>query len=530
MDELNHWLFSHGYTNAKAVGKGLERSNSVSDCQWGGTLYVPMVEYTQFLNLLSSALMVTDASLCINEYHGPIFRFFMDFDMVWESDMSQSERLTHVFEILKCVQENLVAFLEDPSTASQLLRCAVCLPNATAPTGHADDSNRIKWGMHFIWPNLYVDTVRSLLMHHHCMTQLKRVFPNDDWDKVMDAGVYYAKNTIRMILNKKGHKDKQNQEIVLVEQRWYDLRCLVGADGVPLPDNTSRMSIQRKLLLTSIRYHVRGRAELTNGWIKPETLPNLSADEVLLCTVGGGGGSSSSSSSSSSGSHLYSEDRRSMEADYKDAKESKDAARTPEMMRLQEFIRTQTDSAYRSISIQTLFRISDTCFILHFDGEGATFCLNYGRMHNSAHIYAMVLIKARKAQLRFGCFCRHDTVKDRITGQPCKEYIKTSTLYPLPKDLGDELFPTLRNSNARPSFRGVANFTDMQARAAHTSVVPAHLAGLPCASLMDMSGDRLVAMANEVLQQQEETGKSAMPPRKRARKGAAALPPPAEEE
>lgn len=144
-----------------------------------------------FLNAYAIAV-VKDLRPCIVELRTPVFRLFLDLDVLTAAD-SPLDRA----RVMSILQQRAIAFFATDDTP----RAAVC---TTAPKTQHD--GHVKAGLHVIWTNVWATSAVALAFRAAVVEDLDAAMPDacaKPWAKVVDACVFTA-NGLRMPFSEKG--------------------------------------------------------------------------------------------------------------------------------------------------------------------------------------------------------------------------------------------------------------------------------------------------------------------------------------
>ena len=181
----------------------------------GGKLSVPDEHAGTFLNIYFRSVAVKRERLCVVELKTPVFRLFFDLDIRF-SKAADTEAVTKTIDHL-CVsihrfvtegffdihQKNSQQALDTVSDISYVCQ---------APT--KDENDGIKYGVHLIFPGIYVNSPIALKARETLLEAIPDAFddtftmPKNSWEDVIDDSVYRA-NGLRMLYSHKGRVENR---------------------------------------------------------------------------------------------------------------------------------------------------------------------------------------------------------------------------------------------------------------------------------------------------------------------------------
>lgn len=173
------WLREHGWLLARA--SDARPTHLLLD---GGRARVPDESAGAFLNAYAIAV-VQGLRPCLVELRTPVFRLFLDLDVV--------ERADHPLDfarVMTVLQRRVGATFEEDAP-----RAVVC---ATPPAATADGG--LKAGRHVVWTNVWCTAATALALRAAVVDDLQAELPDacvKPWTAVVDACVFRA-NGLRM--------------------------------------------------------------------------------------------------------------------------------------------------------------------------------------------------------------------------------------------------------------------------------------------------------------------------------------------
>lgn len=157
----------------------------------GGKARVPPEHQGTFLNVYANSVMKNERT-CLSECRTEVFKLFVDLDGHAKEPPSQHtlEKVLTTFQ--SCAKAAFVC--EDP-----------CMVACTTDPKRTDKG--IKYGMHLIFKNVFVDALAAAAFREYTLSKLKDVEAfDDDWTTVFDAAVYKGSG-LRMVFATKGPSD-----------------------------------------------------------------------------------------------------------------------------------------------------------------------------------------------------------------------------------------------------------------------------------------------------------------------------------
>lgn len=309
------------------------------------------------------------------------------------------------------------------------LRCNVLANEKAAPEY---DERTMTWyvrlGYHVIFPYLMVDSRIALQLRAGCLAALRRFVtelpaPNR-WDTAIDYGVYLGHAHLRMPLCyksvrctvcKPGAKlpDCKCDGYAIHHNRRYWLVCCYRFDDriVHFDPATYNMFVRDPTMLVehcSIRrfnqpvaknFYAYPRSPRFNG-----ASPSGDIDTRKPSKFGAAGGKA------------FDEDKKGIGSGKKFY-----VSRDSPVFATLEMLVHQFDILYRRVRVRDILTNADmTWYKVLVDGEGAHFCHNVRRDHNSNSVYFYVT-RAKQVLVQ-RCWCQCKTIEGRHTGKFCSEY------------------------------------------------------------------------------------------------------------
>jgi hypothetical protein len=201
MNPLTNWFLSTGkFTN--------KESTSITHLLLDGGILDITNDYETFQILYAKYINFKN---CIVEKKTEFFKFFIDFDILTEKIIDESD-------YIKCIQDVIYEIYKIKD-----LKCIVATSDKFLKT-FKNDKEYYKQGFHFHWPEIVVDNVTALDIRSNIVTSLVTIFGkieyfNDPWEKIVDECVY-KKNGLRLIGSDKcnmadGKKQYENRVYIL---------------------------------------------------------------------------------------------------------------------------------------------------------------------------------------------------------------------------------------------------------------------------------------------------------------------------
>lgn len=363
-----------------------------------------------------------------------------------------------------------------------------------------------KIGAHFIFPNIVCDLNHMLQIRERAVFLFKKHFPHavgaSEWDDIIDIGIYTGNSGLRMPFSQKvetckachaGHRKRlkclecSNRPRVFVPQ-FYRPVLWLGTDHRHMNDVFTAMT--RTVANTMMRCSLRQPTayQCSFEFVRPESLGEYTGPRIVYTVANPSSENSSWTNSKREeliqGQH-HSAPTKKRKTDQSEAKlepiaqepnQSLASARRkilfeygrgePIVAEIERFLQTRTHAEWRNITVakvQTLEgRSGSSNHITHtvkVIGDGANFCLNVNREHNSSTVY--FTITERGVFQR--CFCKKQTLDGRIMGVPCPNFV--SQAFALQDSHGTELYNKLfatslvsRAAQSSNQIREILNF------------------------------------------------------------------------
>ena len=175
----------------------------------GGKLIIPESRMNEFLNYYTNDFINNHRNY-ICEGKTNIFRFHADLDFFQEEELEINELLTYISTIQSVLKELFVDKIRTTkNNKNNKLKLYVCLTETGIKEKYGNIYKKI--GVHLIWPNIYIDTEKSLIIRRLIITKFKNLYGERDkhnsWEDVVDESVY-RQNGLRMIGSAKLYKCK----------------------------------------------------------------------------------------------------------------------------------------------------------------------------------------------------------------------------------------------------------------------------------------------------------------------------------
>jgi len=191
----------------------------------GGKLNIPESQMIEFFNYYTNDF-INNFRNYICEGKTNIFRFHADLDFFQEEELCIDELLDYISTIQSVLKDIFIG-IPDIDTEKQKqdekveinpksnkkekkLKLYVCLTQI----GNKEKFGKMykKFGVHLIWPNIYINTEKSLIIRRLIITKFKALYgerhEHNSWEDVVDESVY-LQNGLRMIGSAKIFKCKE---------------------------------------------------------------------------------------------------------------------------------------------------------------------------------------------------------------------------------------------------------------------------------------------------------------------------------
>lgn len=436
----------------------------------GGKYYVPDGEYEAFLDHYAADVTAGAGPHFLSEQRPRVFKMHADLDLKLPSRVP----VASVLELCKLFQQAVRLFYASAPSDAALFRVLVAMaPQVPLPGG------LFKVGIHFVWPNLWVDQHRALMLRETFVAKCNAAFPSDPaaenyvlpWERVIDEDVL-TRNGLRMLYSHKAEVCEQCRDGTSCRacvrgrvdaKRPYLPVAVLAANGTIDDVATHLVRADKTVALrqSSLRYYpdmgVRARQE-SPGFVIYAGAPHyppLGARErgEELDSRGGKRKRGApplvhkDADAPPSPPRPAAEERSFPEA--KKFASSKDMVEVqsgaPEYRELLAFIRTSTHPMYRDVQGAKLVRAGNgTNYTFRVRGGGSHFCQNYGRDHHNAQVYFVVGWKNGVVQK---CQCTCPPKEEGAVA--CSKY--KSDPYALPENLQLRLFPLNRLAMLSPT-------------------------------------------------------------------------------
>lgn len=321
-----------------------------------------------------------------------------------------------------------------------------------------------KIGAHFIFPNIVCDLNHMLQIRERAVFLFKKHLPHaigtSEWDDIIDIGIYTGNSGLRMPFSQKvetckschaGHRKRlkclecSNRPRVFVPQ-FYRPVLWIGTDHRHMDAVFTAMTrtVANTMMRCSLRQPMAQQCSFP--FVRPEALGEYTGPKIVY-TVANPSIENSSWMNSKREELIHGEngcggmkkrkvdslsDDKKIEPIAQEPNQTIASARRkilfeygkgePIVAEIEKFLQTRTHPEWRNITVakvQTLEgRSGSTTYLTHtvkVIGDGANYCLNVNREHNSSTIY--FTITERGVFQR--CFCKKQTLDGRIMGVPC---------------------------------------------------------------------------------------------------------------
>jgi len=378
-NSLSQWL----YKNNCFLKQGDDRKYTHL-CLDGGRLFIYQSIHNEFIERYAEGL-VKDERYYICEVPTNISRMYCDLDFIEESEIS----LDKIKEVTKVIYDIIRIYYDDD------FEIIVCTTDSKDVT--RNKMKLVKTGVHLIWKNLFVKRKNALNLSKLFVNALIEKFGEREeynkWDDVVDEAVYSENNSslrmvgsAKIVKKKKINKDTKESELKKVDEGRIYLPVWIC--GVEENDNLFE-NMYEIVKMCTLRVF-----EAETDWI--DDIPEYIEDETKK-------------KKHEPGVSVISND--------------------PSFLKLEEFIRSSTipewDRPLKYLKKQGKFYVAKI--------DGAMYCMNIEREHNSCGIYFQIT----EDGLTQRCFCRCKTLENRVDGF-CKDY--KSKFFKLPFELKILLF------------------------------------------------------------------------------------------
>lgn len=268
-------------------------------------------------------------------------------------------------------------------------------------------SKGVKTGVHLIWPSIFVDSERALMIRDMILESIpdSMVVPQVSWKDVFDACIYRS-NGFRMLYSDKFENRKDSNRV-------YTLRYVMNSSGECADIQYKRLinNIEDLIVSSSIRCMLHTEIDMCTPW----NIPYRSMASIKCVSSSCSVGSTSSSVSVSS--------------------ECFDI--------LLRMVNTCLPSQYRNV-VKDIRQYPNGNYLITANSR---YCLNMDGYHNSCGIYFI----ATQAGVAQKCLCPCDKLDRRIYGY-CRDF--TSVYFSYPDDSYRRiLFPERCSDNSSCSVK-----------------------------------------------------------------------------
>jgi hypothetical protein len=164
---LREWCRKNGYNHARNL------SHVLMD---GGVLSIPFDKLRDFYDVYIKSVQ-TGEKVFVVEQKTPTYNFFMDIDYKGEVPLSFEQ----VESICQVICDKVATFKET--------RCLVTVSEPKPKDG------QVKTGIHLNWENFVVNQEGSIQLMYHVVSTLEKIYPSQDWTKIIDSSVYGSLGT-----------------------------------------------------------------------------------------------------------------------------------------------------------------------------------------------------------------------------------------------------------------------------------------------------------------------------------------------
>ena len=332
-------------------------------------------------------------------------------------------------------------------------------PKEVSGGSREDGKKWLKFGIHFIFPKLYVNSHMALMLRETFISSLTSEYgprnKGNSWAKVVDERIY-THNGLRMTYSVKwdccshckGNK-KSKEECshcmtigkVIVNKSYKPFLILGGQsvfEGKPviLTDRLKfiQQNIHHCLHETVIR--TNEGTKVSSGWKN-----YLGAPVYDLKNCGASSLKRAVSKKVSSGELVKINSGPSHASSNRTTHQEK----SEKFLMFQDFVRRNMPPIYSKIEAQDVYsNLGCTYYIMRTSGEGKNYCQNKGTDHPTSTIYFYMTPNGICQK----CWCRCPTTDGRKYGY-CKDY--SSEVYQIPLDMVQIFFPKVYRE--RNSFR-----------------------------------------------------------------------------
>jgi hypothetical protein len=354
---LREWCKKNGYNHARNL------SHVLMD---GGVLSIPFDKLRDFYEVYIKSVQ-SGEKVFVVEQKTPTYNFFMDVDY------KDDEALT--FEQVK----SMCQVICDKVATFRDTRCLVTISEPKPKDG------KVKTGVHLNWENFVVNQEGSIQLMYHVISTLEKVYPNQEWTKIIDSSVYGSMGT-------KGSGFRLP---------WSHKKTVHNAcKGAGCSECVKGKAVEGEYL--PFYMYSKGTLEWTEQSITMEHLMLATVrtqDEmctqvpelVVVCQP----------------------IRKRQEGDFT-ATETKNEIHDSELLRLLEnFIRKNMDGN-KDTRVLSVFKFKS----VHLVKTDSRYCENIRRNHNSNHV--KIVIDGKHMYQK--CFCRCETLEGRHGEKFCKDF------------------------------------------------------------------------------------------------------------
>lgn len=396
-----------------------------------GKISVPELKMKEFLKVYSEQVLNKQENF-VCELKTPIFKCLMDLDFFEENELSNEV----IFKYIATIQDALNQLFGKQLNSYEL---RVIISTTTSKKIKKCNKSYIKTGIHLIWPNLYIDTAKGLLIRKAVIQYLeykhgKRPEPNT-WEDVVDKCVFTT-NGLRMVGSskmstcssckdkekKRIHCDKCNGNGRMNEGRAYLPIAVIDGLGTLLEKDINDFQKNTFKMIKNTSIRLSEKAVINVKFIEP--LPSwFNADKKLV--------NLNNKKKKEIGQETELEYTSKEEKKFKYIKKFDET--TEEYNIIKTYIPLLMGRHYENIKILGIYLCGTTkqYYIVRTDSH---YCLNKKGEHSNNHIYFVIELEGGISQK---CFCECDVM--RIYDK-CKDF--QSDKQPIPTKMRNLLYPT----------------------------------------------------------------------------------------
>ena len=353
----------------------------------------------------------------ITENHTTNFPMYIDFDGELLTTTISDTALLRMATIMSSQAHR---FFPERHVKEKIFQCIVCSKPGEGERLGEDLPPRYKLGVHFHWPNLFVDIDRAYELRQSFIAGLdlenwEEHFQEHrlDWDKQIDASVY--RGGLRMLGTPKAKKcsscTKSDCTCITCGGcgytyilKAYEIHSLV-LNGAVDSDLTSSLKGNFGLALEATTVRANENTLLTSGYRRYEGCPPVPAYHFTT-----------SGKRKMPVNERYTSMPRKLEARFKRQEDIYD----PEIHAIVRTLLLKMSVNYQRTRLS--IRFDGKVYKILMSGDGAHFCLNKGGMHGGNNVYAEIK-KDKSRQFKIFMKCWSEKPALGVSGCPCSSFI-----------------------------------------------------------------------------------------------------------